>query len=424
MAVFNYTARDAAGAVTEGTIEAPARRDALRKLQARGLKPVKVEESGAAVRAKESAREGGPDDKDLIPTEAECLPFLEAMADLVRSGMSAGEALRLLALRLQKSRLRALCAGIWAKLGEGQSLSVAMGGYPQVFDGQTLNLIAAGEATGNIRDVLERLITHFTEQKEFKRKLVSAMAYPLFICVVAVGVVIFFVLFLLPRLQTLLTSLGGKLPLSTKLLMTFADVFVVVGPILLVVGILTVIGVARWRKSEEGRLASDALLLKIPLAGSFVMRVSFLNFCHTLAVLLRTASRPPKPSGSPRRPRRTAPSASSSARPPTACSKATASRRPSPAPATSPACSSTAWPSPNRPATSLRASATSPARIAPSSTAGSARSRRRSPLRSSSPLSRSSPSSPSRSSPPSSKSARASVSKGRDAMTSHPLYLR
>ena len=286
MAVFNYTARDAAGAVTEGTIEAPARRDALRKLQARGLKPVKVEESGAAVRAKESAREGGPADKDLLPTEAECLPFLESMADLVRSGMSAGEALRLLALRLQKSRLRALCAGIWSKLGEGQSLSAAMGAYPQVFDGQTLNLIAAGEATGNIRDVLERLITHFTEQKEFKRKLISAMAYPLFICVVAVGVVIFFVLFLLPRLQTLLTSLGGKLPLSTKLLMTFADVFVVVGPIFLVVAVLAVIGIARWRKTEEGKLASDGLLLKVPLAGSFVMRVSVLNFCHTLAVLL------------------------------------------------------------------------------------------------------------------------------------------
>jgi len=286
MAVFHYTARDAAGAVTEGTIDAPLRRDALRKLQARGLKPVRVEEAGAAGRAKESAREGGPADKDLVPTAAERLPFLEALADLVRSGMSAGEALRLLALRLQKSRLRALCAGLWSRLGEGQSLSVAMAAYPQVFDGQTLNLIAAGEATGNIRDVLERLIAHFTEQQEFRRKLVSAMAYPLFICFVAVGVVIFFVLFLLPRLQTLLTSLGGKLPLSTKLLMGFADVFVVAGPFVLAAVVLGVVGVVRWRKTEEGRLASDALLLRLPLAGAFVMRVSVLNFCHTLAVLL------------------------------------------------------------------------------------------------------------------------------------------
>ncbi|MCX8488954.1 MAG: type II secretion system F family protein, partial [Opitutales bacterium] len=286
MAVFNYTARDAACAVTDGTIESQTRREALRKLQARGLKPVKVEEAGAAVRAKEAVREGGPSDKDLEPTAEECLPFLEAMADLVRSGMSAGEALRLLALRLQKSRLRILCAGIWSKLGEGQSLSAAMAAYPKVFDGQTLNLIAAGEATGNIRDVLERLISHFTEQTAFRRKLVSAMAYPLFICVVAIGVVIFFVLFLLPRLQKLLDSLGGKLPLSTMILMKSSSVFMVVGPILFVAGLLAVIGIARWRKTEEGKIASDALLLKVPLAGSFVMRVSVLNFCHTLAVLL------------------------------------------------------------------------------------------------------------------------------------------
>jgi type II secretory pathway component PulF len=286
MAVFNYTARDAAGAVSEGTVDAQTRREALRKLQARGLKPVKVEEAGAAVRAKEAVREGGPADKDLIPTEAECLPFLEAMADLVRSGMSAGEALRLLALRLQKSRLRTLCAGLWSRLGEGQSLSVAMGGYPKVFDGQTLNLIAAGEATGNIRDVLERLITHFTEQKEFRRKLVSAMAYPLFICFVAVGVIIFFVLFLLPRLETLLKSLGGEMPLSTKLLIGFANTLLWLGPVLLVLAIVTALYVKHWRKTEAGLVASDALLLRVPLAGTFVMRVSVLNFCHTLAVLL------------------------------------------------------------------------------------------------------------------------------------------
>ncbi len=286
MAVFNYTARDAAGAVTEGTVDAPLRRDALRKLQARGLKPLKVEESGAASRAKESAREGGPDDKDLTPTEAECLPFLESMADLVRSGMSAGEALRLLALRLQKSRLRVLCAGLWAKLGEGQSLSVAMGGYPKVFDGQTLNLIAAGEATGNIRDVIDRLITHFVEQREFRRKLVSALAYPLFICFVAVGVIIFFVLFLLPRLETLLKSLGGEMPLSTKLLIGFANTLLWLGPVLLVLAVALALYVRQWRRNEAGLVASDALLLKVPLAGSFVMRVSVLNFCHTLAVLL------------------------------------------------------------------------------------------------------------------------------------------
>lgn len=285
MPSFTYTAKDGQGAAADGTIDAPSRREALRRLQSRGLRPLKVEEVGAAARRDkdEASAKGAPEQE---PTAAERLPFLEAMADLVRSGMSAGESLRLLSLRLQKSRLRSLCAGIWGKLSEGQSLSAAMGAYPQVFDGQTINLIAAGEATGNVRDVLERLIAHFTEQAEFRRKLVAAMAYPLFICFIAIGVVIFFVLFLLPRLQTLLNSLGGKLPLSTKMLMWFAQMFVVVGPILCVLALVAVIGIYQWRKTEEGKLASDGLLLKTPLAGAFVMRVSVLNFCHTLAVLL------------------------------------------------------------------------------------------------------------------------------------------
>ena len=285
MPSFTYKARDAQGAVTDGSLDAPSRREALRRLQSRGLHPLKMDEVGGVARDSDGKKDSKRD-RESEPTAAECLPFLEAMADLVRSGMSAGESLRLLSLRLQKSRLRNLCAGIWAKLGEGQSLSAAMGTYPAVFDGQTINLISAGEATGNVRDVLERLIAHFTEQAEFRRKLIAAMAYPIFICFIAIGVVIFFVLYLLPRLQVLLTSLGGKLPLSTKLLIGFADVFVVVGPIFLVALVIAAISIYQWRKKEAGKVASDALLLKVPIAGPFVMRVSVLNFCHTLAVLL------------------------------------------------------------------------------------------------------------------------------------------
>ena len=100
------------------------------------------------------------------------------------------------------------------------------------------------------------------------------------------GVIIFFVLFLLPRLETLLKSLGGEMPLSTKLLIGFANTLLWLGPVLLAVAVAVALYVRQWRKSEAGLIASDALLLKVPLAGSFVMRVSVLNFCHTLAVLL------------------------------------------------------------------------------------------------------------------------------------------
>ena len=282
---FAYSARDQSGQILRANLEAISRKDAARILAARQLHVTSLTEiSGSAPPSAPTA----PSQRQaaLVFSRQHRLPFLQALSDLNGSGMPAGEAVRLLSLRLKDPALRALCVQLWAGLSEGLPLSRALESHPEVFDLQTVNLVSAGEATGNIRDVLERLITHFTEQAEFRRKLIAAMAYPLFICFVAVGVVIFFVLFLLPRLQTLLNSLGGKLPLSTKMLMWFAEIFVVVGPILVVAVIAAVIGIFQWRKTDEGKIASDALLLKTPLAGAFVMRVSVLSFCHTLAVLL------------------------------------------------------------------------------------------------------------------------------------------
>ena len=126
MPAFNYSARDAQGAAADGVIQAPNRREALRRLQARGLRPTAVTESGAAARAPRDLRAGGGAGPEPEPTGEQLLPFLESIADLVRSGMSAGEALRMLANRTQKGPLRTLCTGLWTRLGEGQNLSAAM----------------------------------------------------------------------------------------------------------------------------------------------------------------------------------------------------------------------------------------------------------------------------------------------------------
>ncbi|MDR1279625.1 MAG: type II secretion system F family protein [Opitutaceae bacterium] len=311
MPTYHYTARDATGATTQGTLEAPARRDILRKLQARGLQPVQVNEDGSghahprkpAAAASPSAKAASaankkPQTRNTKPgggaapaalaslTRRERIPAFESLADLIRSGMSAGEAVRLLALRLQHPKLRALFADLWSRLGEGQSLSAALAAHPRVFDPQSINLIAAGEATGNLREVLERLISHLQEQKELRAKIATAMAYPVFICLLATGVILFFLFFLLPRLQTLLGSLGGKLPLATQLLVSGSQ-------FLIHYGIFILAGLAaaaffgwRWRRTEAGRRESDALLLRTPVVKGYAARNTVLNFAQTLAVLL------------------------------------------------------------------------------------------------------------------------------------------
>ncbi len=303
MPSFAYTARDRSGASTSGAVDAPSRRDALRKLQTRGLQPTKLEESNGAAPKSPRRRPGGTPSpasapafpasptpatsaRASTPTVKERLPFLESLADLVRGGLSAGEAVRLLSVRVSQPRLRALCTALWGSLSEGQTLSVALAQFPHVFDNQTVNLVAAGEATGNLRDVLERLISHFTEQKELRAKLAAALAYPVFVCFLAFGVILFFLFFLMPRLKGLLSSLGGELPWATKILVNGSEFLLrygLFGVIAVVVGALFF---WQWRRTPAGRLATDELALRLPLFSGFAIRGTVLNFAHTLAVLL------------------------------------------------------------------------------------------------------------------------------------------
>ncbi len=300
MPLFNYTARPlAGGASTSGSLDAPSRRDALRRLQTRGLQPTSLEESagGKPARAKSSAPSPSPPAKTASvqsavskaasePTRKERLPFLEALSDLVRGGLSAGEAIRLLSIRVQQPRLRSLCTALWSSLSEGQTLSVALAAHPQVFDGQTINLVAAGEATGNLRDVLDRLIAHFTEQQELQAKLFGALAYPVFVCFLAGGVILFFLFFLLPRLRGLLTSLGGELPFATKVLVNLSEFALHYGAFALIGGVIGALSFWQWRRTPAGRLGSDELALTLPVIKGYAIRSSVLNFAHTLAVLL------------------------------------------------------------------------------------------------------------------------------------------
>lgn len=303
MPTFSYTARDKSGANSSGSVDAPSRRDALRKLQTRGLQPTRLEEAtGAVPKSARPRRSAGtsaqetanakaatsspPSARSLAPTAKERLPFLEALADLVRGGLSAGEAVRLLSVRVSQPRLRSLCASLWGSLSEGQTLSVALSRFPHVFDGQTVNLVAAGEATGNLRDVLERLITHFTEQKELRAKLAAALAYPVFVCFLAAGVILFFLFFLMPRLKGLLTSLGGELPWATKLLVNGSEFLLRYGAFGLAALAIGFVFFWQWRRTGPGRLATDELGLRLPLVRGFAIRGTVLNFAHTLAVLL------------------------------------------------------------------------------------------------------------------------------------------
>ena len=286
MPLFTYSARSADGQTVTASLDAPSRRDAARLLAARGLQPITLQEAYATTApfAQASPRASVVGHRALGADLQ--LPFLQSLYDLAGSGLPAGEAVRLLSRRLQEPRQRALCGALWDKLSEGLPLSLAMQSQTAVFPAHTVNLIAAGEATGNLREVLDRLIQHYTTQLEMRRLLTAALAYPIFICTVALGVILFFIFFLLPRLQTLLNSLGGKLPWATRLLVNLSDFVLHYGILTLITAVLVAVVVWRWRHTPAGRLRSDALLLRLPFVGRFVTGAAIHNFSQTLAVLL------------------------------------------------------------------------------------------------------------------------------------------
>ncbi|MFA6959331.1 MAG: type II secretion system F family protein [Opitutaceae bacterium] len=304
MPSFTYTARDRSGQTVSDVLDAPSRKDALRLLGARGLTPVQVSEAtarGSKGRAgplgpprksqSTAAPQSGISNLKSAPsvsslTRRERLPFLEALVDLTTSGLSAGESVRLLSTRLKEPRLRLLCGLLWDQLSEGAQLSRAMGTLPEVFDPSTLNLIQSGEATGNLNDVLTRLITHLQEEKELRQKILTSLAYPGFMMFVAGGVVLFFILFLLPRLQTLLKSLGGELPTSTRLLLGVSDFGLKYGIFVIAALAFGAVAFWRWRHTEPGRLQTDEWTLRLPLLGPFSVSQTVLAFSQTLSVLL------------------------------------------------------------------------------------------------------------------------------------------
>jgi general secretion pathway protein F len=297
---FSYKARDSAGQTVESSVDAPSRKDAVRLLSARGLSVATVSEAVAPAAAqkpthnRQSAKVAAPVtdplpgfSADIRPRRADRLPFLESLHDLTTSGLSAGEAVRLLSIRIREPRQRLLCEGLWARLSEGAPLSRAMSAFPEVFDPSTVNLIHAGEATGSLNDTLARLIEHLTQQREMRQAILTAMAYPALLVTVSGGVVLFFLFFLLPRLQNLLHSLGGHMPLSTRLLVGFASFVLHYGVFVVIAAAACLVSLWRWRSSEAGREKSDAWLLKLPLVGPFIVSQTVLEFSQTLGVLLQ-----------------------------------------------------------------------------------------------------------------------------------------
>ena len=295
MARFSYVSIDLKGKTLPGEISASDAKDARAKIRQKGLTPLQIKPAGGSSGEKNKNKQKKlfrSKQKILSETkkgvrgkgEKVGLEFLKRLLELHSSGMPVADAVKLLNQRLSDPGQKEIAGVLWKELAEGKTLSRSMRNLPQYFSESSSFVIEAGEATGNVSPILQKIISHLEEKREIRSKVLGSMAYPLFVGLIAFGVVLFFLFFLLPQIEEMLASLGGELNLMAKVLINGSNWVLAVGPFFLIALLISSGVIIQWKKTEKGGLAFDQAMLKLPLFGN----IFYLSEMFQLASLLST----------------------------------------------------------------------------------------------------------------------------------------
>jgi len=284
---YNYRARDATGRNVEGSVEGESERQVIEKLRGRGLVVTHIEVS-RDINLKSigglGRRQATPGKVSLKALAVFCRQF----ATMIGAGVPILTSLRILADQTENRRLGAALKKVAGEIEAGETLTNAFRKQEATFPLILTNMIAAGEVGGILEDVFERMGEHFEKENAVTQKVRSAMVYPLVVSIVAVGVVIFLVGWVLPNFVALFQSSGVALPTPTMILLGMSHVLRAYWYLFAAALILASVGFRRWASTEKGALRLDAIALRLPIFGTLVLRRSLSRFCRTLSTLLKS----------------------------------------------------------------------------------------------------------------------------------------
>lgn len=283
MAEFVYNAVDDQGRTVSGSVEADDRTSALARLRTMGMYPTDV--SAGIANAAEAAPSAGGGWRRGI-SNADLTVFTRQLASLFAAGLNLARCLDTLIQHAENPNLVALLSQVQQAVSGGSSLHEALREHPKQFSDLYVSLVEAGETSGQLGSVLDRLADTMERQQEYRARVRTAMAYPILLMVAGAGVMIFILTFLVPRFEVIFAALDQELPAPTKVLMGISTGFKEYWWAILI-GIVAVLAVFRLvRSSEEGALALDRLKMRIWLIGRLTHREAIAQFCRTMATLV------------------------------------------------------------------------------------------------------------------------------------------
>lgn len=282
MPTFNYTGRDAnTGKERKGLVEAASQNAAVGLLRGQGLITTNLTEK------KEQQFDLDAMWRRLFGVSAKALyTFTRELATMVTSGLPIPQALRILSAQTPSGYFREIIESIIREVEGGSSLSKAMEKYPKVFNIIYLSLIKSGEISGNLDQVLERLSANLEKDREFKGKLKGALIYPTIVLIMMGGVMAMMLIFVIPKLTDMFSSMGVDLPLPTKIMIGMSHFAVNYWWVVIIGGIGLSFAWKAFKKSPQGKHLLDILIFKFPVFGSLSKMSQLAEFTRDLGVLI------------------------------------------------------------------------------------------------------------------------------------------
>lgn len=295
MAAYAFQALNASGRKTKGVIEADTERQVRAQLREQGLIPVAVElaEEGTSPRSGTGSGAGPAPLLKRLQTRgvgaADLALITRQLATLVSAALPIEQALFAVSEQTDKPRLQKLIMAVRSKVVEGYSLAEAMSEYPHVFDKLFTAMVAAGERSGHLDEVLNRLADYTEQRNRLKGQLVQALVYPTILTLVAISVIIFLLVSVVPQIVEQFSGLDQELPPTTTFLLTVSDFLQNYGIFLLGIILIGLVVGGQLLRKPSRRDKFDGWLLKLPLFGRVIKGVNTARFARTLSILAASA---------------------------------------------------------------------------------------------------------------------------------------
>ena len=298
MPIFEYKAYAPGGKVQSGVIDADTSREARQRLRKENLLVSDINEMrGGKVAVKRGQKQGWLEKlrrerRSSGSISMRNLEILTAttrqMGTLLSSGIPLAETLKAMIEQAEQRSTETMFREIRERINQGSTLADALGDHPHMFGDLYVNMVRAGEATGNVDVVLRRLADYLQAQRTLRRKVVSALTYPLMMIGIGLVVVSILMTVVVPKITSMLTDTGQTLPTPTKILVATSEWLKNYWWFLcVVIGVISFV-IERIYRTNKGRLSIDRFVLKLPIVGDLMRKQAIARFSRTLSTLLQS----------------------------------------------------------------------------------------------------------------------------------------